>query len=391
MTATEAGAAFRQLRSGFDTPLRPGFSLPRLGGLMSRALAGTLLDLSELTVLTEAATGAYAVTAVLAAMAGARHVYAFTKATRHGTAADARQQTLELADSVGVADRIDVLEQITPDILQQTDIVTNSGHLRPLTAALIDKLPRDAVIALMFETWEFRPEDLDMEACLRRGIPIVGVNERHPSVDVFSFLGPLCVKQLHDCGLSVYKNRIAVLCDNDFVGSLRAGLANSGASVDTFDDAQAMYRDEWDAVIVALRPAAEPRIGSPEATHLAACVPAGAIVVQFWGDMDRTVLSANGLGVWPTAPPASGHMGILLSEIGPEPIVRLQAGGLRAAEWVRRSRPVSSDGVAQIVAQPRSSFRRFTPDPRLDELDERERRGGEKHDATHVERDGGRG
>lgn len=319
---------------------------------MSRALTDTLLDLSELTVLTEAATGAYAVTAVLAAMAGARHVYAFTRPTRHGTPGDARQQTLELAVSVGVADRIDVVEQITPDILRQTDIVTNSGHLRPLTAALIDQLPKKAVIALMFEAWEFRPEDLDMEACSRRGIPIVGVNERHPSVDVFSFLGPLCVKQLHDCGLSVYKNRIAVLCDNDFVGPLRAGLASSGASVDTFDDVQTMYRDDWDAIVVALRPAAWPRIGSPEATHLAACAPAGAIVVQFWGDMDRTVLSANGLGVWPTAPPRLGHMGILLSEIGPEPVVRLQAGGLRAAEWVRRGRAVSPDGYAQLVTQP---------------------------------------
>ncbi|MBR0714909.1 hypothetical protein [Bradyrhizobium liaoningense] len=318
---------------------------------MSRALAETLLDLSELTVLTEAATGAYAVTAVLAAMAGARRVYAFTRPTRHGTSADARRQTLELAGSVGVADRIDVLEQITPDILHRTDIVTNSGHLRPLTAALIEELPREAVIALMFEAWEFRPEDLDMEACLRRGIPIVGVNERHPSVDVFSFLGPLCVKQLHDCGLSVYRNRIAVLCDNDFIGSLRAGLASSGASVDTFDNVQAVYRDEWDAIIVALRPAAEPRIGSQEAMHLAACAPAGVVIVQFWGDMDRTALSANGLGVWPTAPPASGHMGILLSEIGPEPIVRLQAGGLRAAEWVRRSRTISSDGFAQIVTR----------------------------------------
>lgn len=351
MIGTEAGAAFRQLRSGFDTALRPGFSLPRLGALMSRALTETLLDLSELTVLTEAATGAYAVTAVLAAMAGASHVYAFTRPTRHGTSADARQQTLELADSVGVANRIDVLEQITPEILHQTDIVTNSGHLRPLTAALIDELPKDAVIALMFEAWEFRPKDLDMEACLRRGIPIVGVNERHPSVDVFSFLGPLCVKQLHDCGLPAYKNRIAVLCDNDFVGSLRRGLANCGASVDTFDDVQAVYRDEWDAIIVALRPAAEPRIGSPEATHLAACAPAGATVVQFWGDVDRTALSANGFGIWPMVPPAMGHMGILLSEIGPEPIVRLQAGGLRAAEWVRRNKAVSSDGFAQIVTQ----------------------------------------
>lgn len=316
---------------------------------MKRSLAATGLDLSGLTVLTEAATGAYATTAVIAAMAGAKHVYAFTKPTRHGTPAEVRQQTLELASSVGVADRIDVLEQISPDVLQKVDIITNSGHLRPLNAALIDQLPRGAIIALMFEAWEFRPEDLDIEACSRRAIPVVGINERHPAVDVFSFLGPLCVKQLHDCGLSVYSNRIALICDNDFAGSLRAGLTSAGASLETFTDVQALHRDEWDAIVVALQPAAAPRIGAPEAAHLAACAPAGTIVVQFWGDMDRAAVAANGLPAWPTVAPGLGHMAILLSEIGPEPIVRLQAGGLRAAEWVKRGGAVTPDGFAQIV------------------------------------------
>jgi hypothetical protein len=45
------------------------------------------LDLSGKVVLTEAATGAYIVTPVIAALAGAE-VYAFTKDTRYGTVAD---------------------------------------------------------------------------------------------------------------------------------------------------------------------------------------------------------------------------------------------------------------------------------------------------------------
>jgi hypothetical protein len=316
---------------------------------MKCAVAATGLDLSGLTVLTEAATGAYAVTAVLAAMAGAKRVYAFTKPTRHGTVADAQVETLDLAAMLGVADRIEIQEKITPEVLHIVDIVTNSGHLRPLTAALIDQLHSDAVIALMFEAWEFRREDLDIEACARRNIPVVGVNERHPSVDVFSFLGPLSVKQLHDCGLAVYGNRIALLCDNDFHGSLRAGLAGAGANVETFTSVAAVHRDAWDAIVVALQPVATARIGALEAGHLAACAPAGSVVVQFWGDMDRHALARNGLAVWPAQPVGLGHMGILLSEIGPEPIVRLQTGGLRAAEWVRRRRAVTPDGFAQLV------------------------------------------
>lgn len=54
--------------------LPPGFSVSRLVALMRRAITATGLDLSDMTVLTEAATGAYGVTAPIAAMAGAKRV-----------------------------------------------------------------------------------------------------------------------------------------------------------------------------------------------------------------------------------------------------------------------------------------------------------------------------
>lgn len=349
---TVTGTTVAQLRSD-DAETRafrrPGFSPVRLRTLMKLAVADTGLDMSGMTVLTEAATGAYTVTPVLAAMAGAKHVYAFTKPGRHGTVFDAKRETLELAALLGVADRIEILEKISPEILHTVDIVTNSGHLRPLTTELIDQLRDDAVIALMFEAWEFRGEDLDIEACARRRIPVVGVNERHPAVDVFSFLGPLAVKQLHDCGLAVLGSRIGLLCDNDFLAPLHTGLTSLGANVTSFNSVAAVPPDAWDAFVVALQPATTPRIGQAEAAHLAACAQAGAVVVQFWGDIDRTALARNGFAVWPASPVKQGHMGILLSEIGPEPIVRLQTGGLRAAEWVRRGGTVTPDGFAQLV------------------------------------------
>ena len=35
-----------------------------------------------------------------------------------------------------------------------------------------------------------------------------------PSVDVFSFLGMMAVKQLHDAGIAVYGSHLVVFCDN---------------------------------------------------------------------------------------------------------------------------------------------------------------------------------
>jgi len=329
--------------------LPPGFAVQRIIELIRRSIAATGLNLSEVTLLTEAASGAYGVTPVIGAMAGAKRVYALARSSRYGSVRDVRAWISELADASGVTGLINVVEQLSPDILANADIVTNSGHLRPLSADLINRLPGSAVIALMFEAWELRSGDIDLAACLRRRIPIVGINERHPTVDVFSFLGPLCAKQLLCCGLAVYSNRIALLCDNDFAKPMANGLGGLGASIEVFSGAEEIFRDRWDAVVIALRPAPALRIGPREASHLATVTPPGTAIVQFWGDLDREALVAHRLNIWPSEPPEPGHMGALLSEIGPEPIVRLQTGGLRAAEWIFRGGAAIPDGFAQLV------------------------------------------
>jgi hypothetical protein len=327
---------------------RPGFIPARLLGLMRAAVARTGLDLSGMTILTEAATGAYCVTPVIAALAKAKHVYAVTRPSLYGSVAEVEACTIALASLGGVSSRIEIMESVQDDILERIDIVTNSGHLRPIGRALIARLPPRCVIALMFEAWEFRASDIDLDACRERSIPVAGVNERHPSVDVFSYLGPLCVNMLHEAGVPVYASRIAILCDNDFGPFIVKSLAGLGASAGFFSGVEELCEDNWDAVILALKPAAEPRIGAAAAEHIARVAP-GAIAVQLWGDADRAAIAANGIGIWPPQPPQPGHMGVLLSAIGPEPIVRLQTGGLRAAEWVYRGMSIEPAGIARIL------------------------------------------
>jgi len=345
----------RKLMSCGSTPAgnsvgnQPGYSWSRLRTLMQRAIAETALDLTGKIIITEAATGAYATTPIIAAMAGADHVYAFTRPTSYGSVEEVSALTGKLAAFCGVSKHITVIDELTPEILASADIVTNCGHLRPLNSDFIDQLPSRAVIALMFEAWEFRPSDIDIDACQRRNIPVVGVNERHPSVDVFSFLGPLCVKQLQDSGLSGYRNRVAVLCDNDFAQFISRGLSNCGAEVELFQFARELPPKDWDAIVIALRPSIEPRIGESEVEHLAAVAPPSAALLQFWGDIDRGAVHRLGLNIWPPAAPSHGHMGILLSALGPEPVVRLQTGGLAAAERVMRGGAAVRDELSQVL------------------------------------------
>jgi hypothetical protein len=314
---------------------RPGLDGRRLVRLMTAAVERCQLDLAGQVVLTEAASGAYAVTPVLAALAGAQ-VYALAGATRYATAPELAAGTAELARLAGVADQIELIPAKTPEVVGAAGIVTNSGQVRPIDAAMVGQLKSSAVIPLMYESWEYRGADVDLEACRSRGIPVAGTNETHPAVDVFSFLGPMAAKQLYDAGVAVYGSHIVLLCDNPFAPFIANYLRGGGARVVQAAElgAEALAGPP-DAVLLALRPAAEPVLGATAMTALGELAP-GTVLVQYWGDADRAAAAAADVPVWPPEAPHPGHMGVLPSAVGPEPIVRLQAGGLKVGQVLAR-------------------------------------------------------
>ena len=182
---------------------------------MREAVERLQLDLRGLAVLTEAASGAYACTPVLAAMAGARWVYAYARDTRlwqlrrPGPANPGAGARRRCRGPGGDSDP--PAAWASPSRPRSSPTAAACARS---TAELIGRLPAEAVVALMYEAWEFRPSDVDLAACLARQIPIVALNERHPTVGVFPYLGVLAVRELHDAGFAVHGCRIGVLCDN---------------------------------------------------------------------------------------------------------------------------------------------------------------------------------
>lgn len=318
--------------------------------LMRKAIERCGLNLAGNIVLTEAASGAYVVTPILAALAGAEHVYAITRTTRYGSADDIKDETLTLARRVGVDSRIEIIAHISYEHVSEADIITNSGHVRPLDNEMIGWMKPTAVIPLMYETWELRPSDVDIEACRKRGIAVAGTNERHPAIDVFSFLGPMAIKQLLDAGVAVYASRILLLCDNLFSSYIERGLVGCGAYVDARQRLVDAPSDaDYDAILVALQPSSSPVLTVTEAQTIADSMPE-AIVVQFWGDIEREPFYAADITLWPPQAPPQGHMGILPSAIGPDPVVRLQSGGLKVAEvLIRRLADQADQAFVQMI------------------------------------------
>jgi len=338
------------------------------------------LDLRGLSVLTEAATGGYRVTAGLAALAGAR-VVAVAGDSAYGTADEAAAATRAFARTLGVEGCIEVVGEKSPALLAGADVVTNSGHVRPIDRLSIAAMKATAVVPLMYETWERRPADLDLAACVEKGIAVAGTDEEHPEVGILRYLGVMAAKLLLDHGVEIVGSRIALWSDNKFAGFIAPVLAGLGAEVlvAADDDVELPWADgvrrvcaladlpgalagfaDADAVLLALTPGAPPMIGregrAPVAAAALAAVAPGAVVAQYWGDVERDAVAAAGLRAVPAREPRPKHMGVLPSELGLTPMLRLQAGGLKVGELMARARLAGATPEEAVSAAVAAGF-----------------------------------
>jgi hypothetical protein len=317
---------------------------------MRAAIERCSLDLAGLTVLTEAASGPYVVTPVIAAMAGA-DVLALAEANPYSTAEEIRQVTIELAKLSGVMNRIELISSKEPRYVGAADIITNSGQVRPIDMAMVSQMKPSAVVPLMYESWEYRRSDVDLDACRARDILVAGTNEQHPDVDVFSFLGPMAMKQIQDAGIAVLGGRIILLCDNPFASFIMKYLSSGGAEVvHAHQLTSDILHPHCDVVLLAMQPDSNPSLTAADARLIGEETP-GAVLVQYWGDADRAALTAAGVPVWPPRAPSAGHMGILPSALGPEPVIRLQSGGLKVGQLLARNTGAASQEDLALVQE----------------------------------------
>jgi hypothetical protein len=288
------------------------------------------LNLKGKVVLTEAATGAYVVTPILAALAGAK-VFAFSRASYYGSVNEVFQKTKKVYQNYGIPLDIEYIKTLSPDVIAKADIITNSGHLRPLNR-----------------------QKLQYAKDRQRGFKIGATNERHLEVDVFNYLGDMAVKQIFDAGLCLYKNKFVLICNNDFgpyIAKVVSRMCNRLGVIDKEENRNKYQSNniEWlgnfpdvtipegfrdaEAVILTAYPFGKVWIGKDSLIHIEK-LKAGLnhpFILRYTGDVDCQLLDANGIKYFPKDVP-SGHMGILPSAIGYDPIIRLQAGGLKVGE-----------------------------------------------------------
>lgn len=342
-------------------------NLLRVHRLINDAIRTFSLDLNGLRILTEAATGYYALTPLIAALAGAERVYALTRDSCYGPATKVRDDTMELAHCWGVTDRIEVFCSRDDPRIKDADIVTNLGFVRPLDANFLRRLKPTSVISMMWEAWEYRPEDLDLGECRRLGIPVLGTNEHYPDLQTFGYIGLLALKLLFALDIEVYRCNIVILGSGEFCRITAATLQSEGARVIVADPGlEGVLKTERiqealqiaDAIVIVEHRNRKMFIGPRgdiSAEELHAVNPALA-VAHICGGVDRYSLGAVGLRCYPDRFAAPGYMSLATDYLGPKPLVDLHAAGLKVGELMWHKKQVLNDAkqIEQILAEEHS-------------------------------------
>lgn len=312
------------------------------------------LSLEPFTVLTEAASGQFVVTPLLAALGGCRKVYALTRDSRYATASSVAAETFRLADKWGLADRIEILSSRADPRVREADIVTNLGFVRPIDADLIDGLKPTVVIPLMWETWEFRPQDLDLGRCRERGIPVLGTNEHHPDLRIFGYIGHVVLKLLFDLEVEVFQSRVVIVGSGEFGTQAHATLVAAGAVADLLSPGElAVERAHEtiaaaDAIVVLEHNDRRELIGKDGliAPELIRRLNPGIVVAHVCGRVSSRDLDAAGLFHLPRVLAPAGYMSVSTAELGPRPVIDLHAAGLSVGQALAQAAARGLGGIA---------------------------------------------
>jgi hypothetical protein len=305
------------------------------------AIKNLEIDLDGLTVLTEIGSNYYFFLPFIAALAGARSVYAWTASNRYFDCDALVGKARSLAEELSLEHKIGFAVNERPLAhIRNADIITNSGFIRPLNEEFLEHCKEDVVIPLMFEAWELRGSDIDIHYCRKRKIRVGGTWESHPSIRVFESVGPLAIKLAFEAGLEVYQDKILVWSDDEF-GKVSADYfrnMNAGEVLLTTDKRVALeYLEEADCIYFCPNHEKRTIISNTDSDaiftidELKKANPF-VTIVHLYGKFNLSELEENGLSVYPRQDGRAEYMSKTLTHIGMRPTLNLLCAGLKVGQ-----------------------------------------------------------
>lgn len=291
------------------------------------------LDAGDCTFFTEAATGNFAVTAVIAAVAGAEKVYAYAENSSYGSATEAFNTVANLATILDCEDQITYVEKILPENIQSADVITNTGFVRPIDENVIGWLRKPAAVPLMYEPWEYRESDLSLRHLWQAGIPVLGTDESDRRVRTQQYVGLLAPKLSLQADIEVLDASYLVFGDGTMAKEAVRALENLGGSAQRISPelptADIPTVSEFDAVVIVDHKYNNQIIGTEGKLCINQFAPAGGTeILHICGRVETGNIKSANIPITPNEVAEEKYMSVNAGDLGPAPVVRLHTAGL---------------------------------------------------------------
>jgi hypothetical protein len=303
------------------------------------------IDLAGKTVLTEAATGNYICTPILAALAGA-HVYAIAKDSEYGTIQQIENEIFHVAKQLSVDSDITIIRSLNEIKLEEIDVLTNTGFVRPIDRSLIDKLKPDCVLPLMWEPWEFRPYDLDLDYAISKGIKVYGTNESDTRLQTMHYIGLTVLYFLLKEKRSPQSSKVLIIGSGKFINAIAGVLKSLNYNVSFFltDDFNDSDVKEYDTIVIAEHTETMMIIGNAsEALIDSSLLTEDHLLIHIAGNVDFGSVTCKH---YPDNPAQFGFMSYTSDFIDPVAVIDLHAAGLKVAEGLIKAKALGLNGLA---------------------------------------------
>jgi hypothetical protein len=316
--------------------------------LIDESISKVDLNLSGLTVLTELGSDDYMLLPLIAKLGGADRVIAWTRDSRYGTADDNEKNFYAYVKNIGeVGAGIEIRKnkRSTSDVAA-ANIITNSGMIRPINADLLKSASsRKLVIPLMYDSWEFRNTDIDLDYCGQRNIKVCGVNENDANFPIFQYVRSLAIKMALNAGYEILENKILVWSGDSFGQEVASAFLGMGAANVFLTNDWQVARNllgEIDFIYICdyreNRPYFEAKNLFPF-SEIADIAPHIGFV-HLYGHIEVQKVTQNGFSIYPESDGYPQAMTFTLADAGVVPLVRLITAGLRAAQEIIHNEPL---------------------------------------------------
>ncbi len=294
------------------------------------------LNLSGFNVITELGSNHYALVPIIASLSGAQSVITLTRDSSYGKAQDIIDEFHSLKNKFGLELNINTKTALLNEDYEQAHIITNSNFLRPLNKEKLSKTKPELVIPLMYDAWELRKGDLDIEYCSKNKIRVVGTNESTSTFPIFDYCGLLAMKMAFEAGYEIKENKIVVWSDDPFGNLIKTTFENLGANVFITNKFKELKTLMEDVDFIFISDYFEKKDFS-EANGFFDLIELKKInskfgIIHLYGKLDYSKLIEQGIPCYPKKNGFANKMTFTLEHIGIIPFIKLIAGSFKVAQ-----------------------------------------------------------